>query len=177
MLSVVGGKLTTYRALAEQTVDAVYGELGRPAPRTATVRLPLPGGTTADWPGFRRRFAESMPDRPGLARRLLGVYGTRAAALMGFAERRGLTTLIDDRLLAGEVAWAMEHEHASTVTDILMRRTMIGLDGDSGLRVAEEVAVLAAEAGGWDETRRRHELLHYTRTCARLRPHSQVPIP
>lgn len=56
LVSIVGGKLTTYRNLSRQTVDLVFEKLGMPAPRSNTHRIPLPGGQTDDFEAFSADF-------------------------------------------------------------------------------------------------------------------------
>ena len=56
LLSIIGGKLTTYRNLAEQTVDIIFTKLGRQPPRCITAREPLPGATTIDFVAFSESF-------------------------------------------------------------------------------------------------------------------------
>ncbi|MDX6380855.1 MAG: glycerol-3-phosphate dehydrogenase [Rubrobacteraceae bacterium] len=78
LLSVVGGKLTTYRNLGQQATNVVYKKLGaKKAPKSATDRVPLPGGRTPNMEAFCGEFKtkSGLPDV--LARRLLKVYGAR----------------------------------------------------------------------------------------------------
>lgn len=172
LLSVVGGKLTTYRALAQEAVDAVYGQLGVKPPPCATARLPLPGARTASWAAFRERFLAKHADRPELAGRLLDTYGTRAAEIVTLTVRAPLLARpLGGRrdALAAEVMWALTQEHARTLGDVLLRRTMLGLDPGLGLDVAEAAAEVAASVQGWDRARVVSELAAYGKATDRLR--------
>jgi len=128
VLTVVGGKLTTYRAMAEQTVDAVVARLGRGAPRSVTARLPLVGAAP--------RVAL---DRIAAPQRLVARYGTEAPVV----ERLGPAAVLAGRSeTVGELRFAVRHEGARTVGDLLDRRTRIGLvpaDRVRAVVVAEQV--------------------------------------
>ncbi|MGY1741223.1 MULTISPECIES: glycerol-3-phosphate dehydrogenase/oxidase [unclassified Blastococcus] len=130
VLTVVGGKLTTYRAMAEETVDAVVARLGRGAVRSVTARLPLVGAAP----------------RPALARvdappRLVARYGTEAPAVAAL----GAEPVVAGRPeTVGELRFAVRAEGARTVADLLDRRTRIGLvPADRARALAAAEAVLA----------------------------------
>jgi glycerol-3-phosphate dehydrogenase len=113
VLTVVGGKLTTYRAMAEETVDAVVAHLGRGATRSFTARLPLVGAAP-------RRVL----DRVVAPARLVARYGTEAPAVLAL----GTEPVAPDRPeTVGELRFAVAAEGARTVGDLLDRRTRIGL--------------------------------------------------
>ncbi|SEL81844.1 glycerol-3-phosphate dehydrogenase [Blastococcus sp. DSM 46786] len=128
VLSVVGGKLTTYRAMAEEAVDAVVARLGRGAARSVTARLALVGAAP--------RVAL---DRLGAPPRLVARYGTEAPAV----EALGPAPVVAGRPeTVGELRFAVRHEGARTVADLLDRRTRIGLvpaDRERAVPVAEQV--------------------------------------
>ncbi|TFV64885.1 UNVERIFIED_ORG: glycerol-3-phosphate dehydrogenase/oxidase [Bacillus sp. AZ43] len=128
VLSVVGGKLTTYRAMAEETVDAVVARLGRGRARALTARLPLVGA--APRPALERVAA------PG---RLVARYGTEAPVV----EALGTAAVVAGRPeTVGELRFAVRHEGARTVADLLDRRTRFGLvpaDRERAVPVAEQI--------------------------------------
>ncbi len=132
VLTVVGGKLTTYRAMAEQAVSSVVARLGLPARPCATGRLPLLGA--APRPVLARVAAAS---------RLVDRYGTEAPVV----EALGSSQVIPGRPeTVGELRFAVRYEGARTTADLLDRRTRIGLvpaDRERALPVAEQV--LASE--------------------------------
>ena len=130
LLSVFGGKLTTYRKLAEETVDKIAPLLGCTKP-TWTASAPLPGGDLpqADFELFFRTVKQRYPWLPaGLAWRYARNYGSRIAQLL--EDVNGASEL-GDEILAGlhetEVRYLMQHEFARTADDILWRRTKLGL--------------------------------------------------
>jgi glycerol-3-phosphate dehydrogenase len=128
VLSVVGGKLTTYRAMAEETVDAVVARLGRGAARSLTGRIPLVGAAP--------RAALERVSAPG---RLVARYGTEAPVV----EALGPAVVVAGRPeTVGEFRFAVRYEGARTVADLLDRRTRIGLvpaDRERAVPAAEEV--------------------------------------
>jgi glycerol-3-phosphate dehydrogenase len=115
VLTVVGGKLTTYRAMAADAVDAVVVRLGRGARRSPTARLPLVGAAPA---GTLARV-----DAPA---RLVRRYGTEAPVVAGL----GGGPVVEGRPeTLGELRFAVRAEGARSVADLLDRRTRIGLVG------------------------------------------------
>jgi glycerol-3-phosphate dehydrogenase len=135
VLTVVGGKLTTYRAMAEQAVSAVVDRLGLAARSCATGRLPLVGAAPRP----------ALPRVPAPAR-LVARYGTEAPVVHAM----GAEPVVDGRdETVGELRFAALHEGARTVADLLDRRTRIGLvpaDRAAAVPVAEDV--LAELSGG-----------------------------
>jgi glycerol-3-phosphate dehydrogenase len=175
LFSVVGGKLTTSRSLAEEAVELIFKELGRPAPACQTAREPLPGAIAAE--GFRA-FAENFPARSGLppksAARLLKIYGTRAADVSRLAE--GHAELLEPfseetGSIGAEVVFSFREELAETLADCLMRRTLVGLDSSGGVDAAERAAQLARKFLGWDERRAAREVEEYLRYVERFHVH------
>jgi len=130
VLNIFGGKITTYRRLAETALEkiGVHLPIGK-GPWTAGV--PLPGGDFAV-DGFDDLVAQLRMDFPFLdefwARRLVRAYGTQAAEILGDATT--VTDLGQDfgaTLSEAEVRWLITHEYAQTATDIVWRRTKLGL--------------------------------------------------
>ncbi|GAA4584187.1 glycerol-3-phosphate dehydrogenase/oxidase [Planotetraspora phitsanulokensis] len=138
VVTVVGGKLTTYRRMAEDAVDAACP--GAPASRTA--RMPLVG---APRPGAW----VSGPSSDGVPARLAERYGTEAAAVQALArEDRSMAEPVALGVTRAELVWAVRHEGALDPGDLLDRRTRIGLvaaDRQAALPAAE-----AALADSWD---------------------------
>lgn len=130
VLNVFGGKITTYRRLAESALEKVaenFPEL--PGPWTAGVALP--GG---DFPvdGVQRLIADLAADYAFLdtawAARLIRAYGTEARALLGDAKNTAdLGEDFGATLTAREVAWLMDKEYARTAEDVVWRRNKLGL--------------------------------------------------
>lgn len=158
LVSIIGGKLTTYRNLAEQAVDEVGRLLKRKLPPCRTADTPLPGGWGLDDAAASLESTAELDER--CTERLHSIYGRRAQALAAFAESTsGFETLdADNTVLAAEVRFALREEFARTLTDIVFRRLMIGLDADQGRPMYERVADIAADENGWPSERRAAEL-------------------
>jgi glycerol-3-phosphate dehydrogenase len=133
VLSVVGGKLTTYRAMAEEAVDAVVARLGRGALRSRTTRVPLVGAASRD-----ELTRVQAPER------LVARYGTEAPTV----DALGSEPVIEGRAeTVGELRFAVRHEGARSVSDLLDRRTRIGLvPADRARAVPAAERVLAEES-------------------------------
>jgi glycerol-3-phosphate dehydrogenase len=129
LLSVFGGKITTYRRLAEEVLVRLAPILGAdPRPWTSGATLPggdLPGG---DLEGFAASMRASHPGLPAdLVNRLCRSYGTRTRLVLGEAASfADLGTEFGSRLYAAEVDYLVRHEGARTAEDILFRRTKLG---------------------------------------------------
>jgi glycerol-3-phosphate dehydrogenase len=130
LLSVFGGKITTYRRLAEEAMSELLPRLQRHAPRW-TAHAPLPGGDLpkADFGRFLRGLRAQYPWLPpSLRRRYARAYGSRISTLLAHA-----TQLNDlgEQLLPGlfvrEVNYLREVEWAVSAADILWRRSKLGL--------------------------------------------------
>ena len=159
LLTIAGGKLTTYRVMAEQVVDRVSRRLhemdGRPlAPRPGTDREPLPGGEVADVAALE---AELIGDGVAatLAHRLVWAYGTESGAVRRLArEEPALAEPVAPgaRVLAAEVVHQARREMAVRVDDVLLRRTGLALYDPAAARAAAaRVAALLGAEQGWTE--------------------------
>jgi glycerol-3-phosphate dehydrogenase len=173
LFSLVGGKLTTYRELAEQTVDLVQRQLGRPVTPSRTAEEPLPGARfPASWPEFREAFLAGSPLLPRASERLLRVYGARAPEVLAMATTAALRDVFDSftGAIAAEVVWAFVKEEARTLADVLARRTMVGLGPTVGVGADVAAAGIARRALGWDAAKAEAEVAAYRRWVERYRP-------
>ena len=169
MLTVVGGKLTTYRSMAAEVVDQAMRELrhrdGRPRQGEARTDVEaLPGGETADLSQFRERGLElGIP--PVSIDHLLRHYGTEAAGIfnLGGADRRLFRRLVPDHpAIEAEVVHAVRRELAQTVEDVMVRRFHQYYEhSGQGAPAAHRVAELMGEELGWDTVRVQAEADRY----------------
>ena len=151
LLSLVGGKLTTYRSLAEETTDLVFAKLGRTSPACQTGEGRLGGLSLTG-------------DETLLTTRLNGIYGGRAKAIMELAGKRPELAEVFDAetgAIAAEVVYAFEREFAATLVDCFMRRTMVGLNSTTGIDAVEKAASVAQKHLGWSESRAMREVAAY----------------
>jgi glycerol-3-phosphate dehydrogenase len=172
LVMIAGGKLTTYRVMAKDAVDAAAHSLKATANLTVrgciTDRVPLVG---AD--GFETRSNQRvlLARRSGLnvARidHLLGRFGDMIDDLLALiAARPELAATLEgtEDYLAAEVVYAVTHEGARHLDDVLTRRTRISIETfDRGLAAAPAAARLMAGELGWDEARLADEVDHYRR--------------
>ncbi|HKS08850.1 MAG TPA: glycerol-3-phosphate dehydrogenase [Pyrinomonadaceae bacterium] len=157
LISVVGGKLTTYRSLAEECVDLIFRKLETPSPPCETARVRLPGATDA-----RSEFSLQAALTCGKLKlelrtsaRWRRVYGSRMKEVAELAQR------LDGNLLAAEIVFAFEKEFATSLADCFLRRTMIGLNADLGLGEIERAAEIGKKFLGWTDERARREVQNY----------------
>lgn len=151
LISVYGGKLSTFRSLAEGATDTVFALLGRPAPPAATARTPLPGAAGGAAAGVP---AGHLPEAS--RRRLQAIYGARAGRVAALAAGApGLAAVIDpgSGAVAAELVHAVRAEFAGSLSDILLRRTLLGYRPGRGRAVLDAFRAVAAGQLGWSATR------------------------
>ncbi|MDT7580335.1 MAG: glycerol-3-phosphate dehydrogenase [Pseudonocardiales bacterium] len=177
LLSVVGGKLTTFRQLGEDVSAAVLRKLGVKRRPSVTRRLQFPGARTADLGRFAAAFrADSGLPAPTVDR-LLKVYGTRAAGVAAIAAvDPALAEVIDQETgaVAAEVVFAVRDEMAATLADVVARRSMLGLSADLGVGALDAVASVAEKYAGWSAERASEDRAAYLRYITRFRPRAAV---
>lgn len=168
VVTITGGKLTTYREMAADTVDEVCSVLGQRA-RSHTSRLPLLG---AD--GYVEPVA-TVGTEVHLARR----YGTEAGAVAAIA---ATDPSLAEHLIAGlpylkaEVVYAARHEMAGSVDDVLSRRTRARLLArDDSAAAAPAVAALLGAELGWSAQQQAAEVAAYERAIAAERSDGDLP--
>jgi glycerol-3-phosphate dehydrogenase len=175
MLTVVGGKLTTYRSMAREVVDRAVRELrfrdGRKRPTDSRTDLePLPGGEAADLSSFREGGLE-LGVTPESVDHLLRHYGTESAGIynLGASERPLLRRLAPPHpAIEAEVIHAVRRELAQTVEDIMVRRTHLYYEAQQhGVPAARRVAELMGREHSWPEERIAAEVARYLEFATR----------
>ena len=171
MGSVTGGKLTAYRSIAAEVVDAVEERLGRAPSPCTTDTVPLPGG---DIQSVERAIADArrLTGDDAVASRLVTAYGSAWGFVWIRTER---DAALAERVAPGlpytmaEVVHAIEQERACTLADILIRRTHVAYETrDNGRAAARRIAPVAASLLGWDDEETRRQLEAYDSEAARL---------
>ncbi len=177
LISIVGGKLTTYRNLARQTVNKVYGKLGHKAPECRTDLIPLPGGAAANFDEFAANFKLTSGLTEELAVRLLRLYGTRAPEVLAEAGEDhslrvplGPSATPETGIIGAEVLYAFRHELAEKLGDVLLRRSMVGMGPRVGLDVDEAAARVAVQHLGWSQERADSEVRQFRDYVRRYHP-------
>ncbi|VDC21174.1 glycerol-3-phosphate dehydrogenase/oxidase [Pseudogemmobacter humi] len=166
IVSLVGGKWTTFRGFAEEVTDLVLTRLGR-ARLVSTQDLPIGGGRDypADpgaWAAQAARETGATQERAAL---LLARYGSGARAVL-MAEGAAPSPLADaPEYSLQELGWLVRHEQVVHLDDLVMRRTALAVTGRLSAAGLAEAARVTAAALHWDEARRQQEL---DQTQARL---------
>jgi glycerol-3-phosphate dehydrogenase len=163
LISVLGGKITGYRAIAEEATDRVCRALGvSRACETATRPLPGARPSPAD--------AIAAPPPAALHDHLTALYGTRAAEVIHLAsvDRSLAARLTPPSLdIAAQVIFAVRAEQCLRLSDFLLRRTRLGFSADQGMSAAPRVAELMASELRWSPARTAAELDAYRSAVAR----------
>jgi glycerol-3-phosphate dehydrogenase len=170
LITVTGGKLTTYRRMAADTVAAVDELIGARR-RCRTKRLPLIGAE-----GFEPPPQTIEPSRH---EHLAGRYGTEAGmveALVDDDPQLGDPLVPGLPYLRAEAVHAVRHEMARTLDDVLARRTRARLLArDDSAAAADDVAALVAPELGWDDAERARQVKEYRAAVAAERDAAHLP--
>lgn len=178
LVSALSGKWTTHRAMAEDVITAVGRSAGMDVGRPATHGRPLPGAVAGP---ARSTLEADLVARLGVpavaATRLVDVYGSRAVRLVDLvAADPALAEVLDPETgaLAAEVVLAVREEWAHTTADVLMRRSMVGFNGEAGATAAPRVAAVLGVELGRDAAGVAADLADFARERARLRPRTPL---
>ncbi|MFT3833145.1 MAG: glycerol-3-phosphate dehydrogenase/oxidase [Micropruina sp.] len=167
LVTIAGGKLTTYRVMAADAVDFALGEAGAKAKPSQTKHTPLMGAA-----GYQALSgqADSLGAEFGWdgrrVRHLLDRYGSEINTLIAQCrEQADLANPVEHApdYLRVEFGYGCTHEGALHLEDLLVNRTRLTYEiADSGLAALPEIAALAADRLGWDDARRDAEIAAYT---------------
>jgi glycerol-3-phosphate dehydrogenase len=179
LVLVAGGKLTTYRVMARDAVDHAIRDFDT-TPRSITDRVPLMGA----W-GYEARsnqrvaLSRSSGIDIGMVDHLLGRYGGLVDEVLALVhERPELAEPLPgaEHYLRVEVLYAVTHEGARHLDDVLARRTRVSIETfDRGIAAARPAAELMAEALGWDDAQLEDEVDHYLRRVEAERQSQLMP--
>jgi len=171
LASIAGGKLTTYRLMARDVVDAAVADFGREIPASVTDQVPLLGadGLAAVRAGAGR-LAEDYQVSRAAVEHLLDRYGTLAGEVLDLIRADpGLAQPLGEGhpYLRAEVAYAVTHEDALHVEDVLVRRMRLFIESaDSGTGMAAEVSTIMGRLLGWNRRKRAAEARRYLELVA-----------
>ena len=157
LISLIGGKLTTYRNVGEEMVDAVLKKTGRKYIECPTDKTSLPGCIT---PGDKR-IQQAIQNcqnilAPETINYLFSVYGARATGVIALAqENLELATKISPDLpdIKAQIVYAVRSEMAHTLVDILRYRTVLAMNGNYGLNLLSVTTEVLSKYCGWDRER------------------------
>jgi len=151
LVSIVGGKLTTAAELGRKVAESVAQRIGRPRARGIAALPKTPTSRTVFLP-------------PETQEHLRTVYGPRVPEVAAYAASDpSLAEPISaqHRDIGAQVAYAVDHEGARTVADVLLRRTSVGLTKDLGRSGAQPTAMIMARRLGWSEAMREQAVRDY----------------
>lgn len=181
IISVVGGKVTGYRAIAEEVGDVVARKLDCYQRDSATNRQPLPGGHLRDLDSYVSAEVWPRAQRLGLDREqadhLGAVYGSMTTCVLDRIEKNpSLAARVcpDAPTIAAQVHHAVEAEWAMSLGDVLLRRTPLGLMAGQGLECLDTVADQLAPLLNWDASERERQIAAYHRELEPMRRFSRV---
>lgn len=164
VISLVGGKWTTFRSFAEDVANTILGRLGRQR-RTDTKMLAIGAGR-----GFppddaaRKRWVDVRAAKSRLStsriEALLGRYGTTADAVIAHIMGMGGEAVLNhvEGYTDMEIDWIARNEMVENLADIVMRRTTLAIEGRLSAAALDEISGVAAAALGWGEARRKAEV-------------------
>jgi glycerol-3-phosphate dehydrogenase len=176
-LAVAGGKLTTYRVMARDAVDAVAERLDGSVPASCTHRLPLVGadGYQSAW-NRREQIAREHGLAVSKVEGLLTRHGALAEGILAAADGADLQPIVGSGLLRAEVVHAVRVEGALSLEDVLLRRSRAGVEtAAESLAAAAEVAVLMAESLDRDRSWADAEVDRYRAVASSRRAALAVP--
>jgi len=184
IISVVGGKITGYRAIAEEVGEVVARKLGRYRRDSATNQEPLPGGHLRDLETYVSAEVWPRAQHLGLdrdqANHLGAVYGSLAPLLLARIEsdpRLAVRVCPEAPTVLAQIRHAVDSECALTLGDVLLRRTSLGLMACQGLDCLEPVAQEMASLLGWDAAERERQIDAYRRELEPMRRFSRDALP
>jgi glycerol-3-phosphate dehydrogenase len=170
LVSITGGKLTTYRVMAADVLKVVLSALDRAPGASRKKSAPLPGG---DFISLDALVADAIhvthDDR--LAKHLVTAYGTRWTRVWSEINQPGAGAIVCDGLpyTVGELRYCLRNEMAYTLADLLIRRTRIAYETrDHGLDAAETMGIALSTEFGWDDAARRAAIRDYATEAARM---------
>lgn len=163
LLSLVGVKYTTARAVAARAIDRAAQKLDRGSAACRTATTPLPGGDVDDLEALCGELVKRAGGRVSeeSARHLGTSYGTRARGILDEALRHaGLVEPVAPSrpVLRAEILHAVRAEMACTLADVVIRRTELGSAEHPGREVVERCATLLGAELGWSPERMREEI-------------------
>jgi len=170
LFSIVGGKLTSYRSLAEEAVNIIFKKLGRNSPACTTDWVPLPGAATPEFEAFCKDFKQHCGLSELTSDHLLRNYGTRSPEVLKLIADDPLLKKVFDAetgAIAAEVVFAFSHELAQTLSDCLLRRTMVGLNSTCGLKAVAAAGRIVQKHLGWSKDRVSRETAAYKNEISR----------
>jgi glycerol-3-phosphate dehydrogenase len=161
LITVEGGKYTTSRHLAENVLTIIEKKLHRTPKKAITDKTFLAGCEIKDMKSFMNNLKKEYNDFDPMTVDFIGLnYGSESRFILEIARKNQLYSEIicEDGQIMASVIYAIRHESAKTLKDILMRRTGVGNIGLPEKKRLEKIAITAAKELNWDESRIEQEI-------------------
>jgi glycerol-3-phosphate dehydrogenase len=173
IITIAGGKYTTYRNMAEDVVDAACRKLGKRA-ACETDQKPLAGSLPAELGEYVKEEVPQLAKRfniaPETVRHLVHFYGSRAERVLQLAyddPRLAEAISPESRDIYAQVLYGVREEGAKTISDIVLRRMHIGITSSRGGPQAARIAETAAKELGWSNDEKKHWVDRFTDDLAK----------
>ncbi|MGH2413305.1 MAG: glycerol-3-phosphate dehydrogenase C-terminal domain-containing protein, partial [Microcystaceae cyanobacterium] len=165
LISLIGGKITTYRQVGQEIVDAVYRKQGRLVPSCPTAYERLPGAILPDDARIQQAIHDYQ-ERLSLATidYLFSIYGARALEVLALTDSEPeLARAIVPPLpyIKAQVVYAVKSEYARTLVDITYRRTTLAIHTNYGFKALPAIAQTLKEYCGWSQAECDRQAEHY----------------
>jgi len=164
IITIAGGKLTTYRNMAKDAVNAACKALNVKA-QCITDKKPLPGGLRMGYEDYLKEavpeFASHYPVPTETIQHLIGLYGSRAERVLELVKSEPTlaeTISPESKDMYAQVLFSVREEGARTLSDIILRRLTLGITASRGVGQAEKIAGLAGQELKWSEDEKRHAI-------------------
>ena len=170
LVTISGGKLTTFRVMAHDVLAVVLRELGMTGSVDRTESLPLPGGNFSSLDELIAKIDDATGE-PSLARRLAASYGARWQAVWSsIQDGDGATRIVPELpYTLGEMRYCVAREMAMTLGDLMIRRTHLAFETrDHGIGAAPRVAAAIAPLLGWDGNAQHRAIESYEREAKNI---------
>ncbi|MBE9128729.1 MULTISPECIES: glycerol-3-phosphate dehydrogenase [unclassified Coleofasciculus] len=153
LISLIGGKITTYRQVGEEMVEKVYRKLGGSAPPCSTDNKPLPGAILPSDSRLEKALQDYRTSLPlAVVHHLFSVYGARALEILALTDEE---PELAEEILPGlpdikaQIIYAVRSEFAQTLVDILRRRTFLAMYANYGLDLLPVLTQTLSRYCGW----------------------------
>ncbi|MFQ6115081.1 MAG: glycerol-3-phosphate dehydrogenase C-terminal domain-containing protein, partial [bacterium] len=168
LISIIGGKLTTYRNLAEETVDYIWQKMEKTPPQCHTDKTPLWGGGMKDINRYIRENCKKYSQKYGLEEEqishLVSLYGSKFWKVLKLTEE---DHKLKERIcknnpdIKAQIVFSLQNELPRTLADIYLRRTGIGTSACRGLDCAKDGAKVMGKYLRWRRKRIKREVKDY----------------
>src|SRR5512143_1569245 len=167
VITIAGGKLTTYRAMAEDVVDVACKKLGMKN-ACVTEKKQLAGGLPMGYDDYLKEAVPEMSAHHKInaetVRHLIQFYGSRAERVLELVDMdpsMGEAISPESRDIYAQVVYSTMEEGARTLSDIVLRRMYLGMTGTRGRKQAEKIAEVAGKELNWSREEKQHHLENY----------------